>query len=66
MNNKIIIKMEDILQAIEYRKYINSLDLKNIKLTEGDIVIYISKEKIDEFGFTGLSNFDFFSGRFFK
>jgi len=54
------------------RFLINAVDLKNLNLLErkGHFVFSYnyknSKEKFDEFVYTGLSNFDFFSGKMYK
>jgi hypothetical protein len=62
-----VVYISDISEIIKRKTEINSMNLSNIKFIDdnGDI-LKIDNNVIEDFKYTGLSNFDFISTGFYK
>lgn len=58
------VNIEDVIRIANERKAINSLDLNEIEWYQNGVKIEISKEVIEDFELTGLSNMDFITGNY--
>jgi glycerol-3-phosphate O-acyltransferase len=60
------VDLEKIAAIQQYRQQINKLNLAEVSVKDGQKTITISPEIAEEFSYTGLSNIDFFTSRFWE
>lgn len=65
LEKEMIVNIEDIIKNIEFRKEINSVELKDIEFHENGKKIEISEKIVDDFSFIGLNNIDFIATGFY-
>jgi len=58
IKSKIKINKKEFVKMLEYRKYLNSLNIEDIDLSEFTDR-YITEKEIEDWKFTGLDNIDF-------
>ena len=56
------IDLNDLIKWLEFKKSINSEDLKNIQWLKDGKPVYVPPEAIDEWKYVGLSNIEFAVG----
>ncbi len=65
MSDRILLDIEDVDDNIRARKEINELDLNKVDLYVGGEFVEMPKRTIEDFELTGLSNFDYFSSKYY-
>ena len=61
--SKLRVDVEECQRWYDWKKKVNSVELKDIEWYQNGKKIEYSKEDIEEFNFTRLNNFDFIKGR---
>jgi len=60
------VDIEDINEHLRFKKIVNRVDLHDIEWYENGRRLYIDKDVLEDFYFTGLNNIDFISTNFYK
>jgi hypothetical protein len=58
--SKIQVSLEEVKRHQDFRTWLNSLDLEEVEILDNGVSIQVSKEELDGFKYTGLSNMSFF------